>query len=138
MASDPFAQLLAVASQGVQVQAAQLRERGDLTKAAKLHGITKAGMWCRWNSHKIDHARKAQNARKWREEVMRPEWVEYCKAHARRWPDAVPCGFGRWIKDRQYIAWRVDPSAVLARPNERSLFASFEAFERAGRAAGYF
>lgn len=107
----------------------RVRDGSVSAAACRAAGVSRSSLWARLHPERIDRAKKAAQARRWREHVVRPGWVAYCQAYRDRWPGSSPIGFGRWIKERHYAVWPSDPERVL-RLNVRSRASAREAHDK--------
>lgn len=130
--------------QGLQALPSQIEFRnpsrmpqGAVSAAAcRAAGVSRSTLWARLNPDRVDAVQRAEAARQWRER-MRVEWLAYCAAYRSTWPDrGAPIGFGRWLADGWYRAWRASSDAVLSAPNVRTLRSARNALESAMHPGG--
>jgi hypothetical protein len=102
-------------------QARRVVRDGSTSKAAcKAAGVSASALWLRLHPERIDRVKRAQKAREWREQRIRPGWLAYCAAYRERFTVGHPMGFGRWMGDKHYRTWASDPDQLLAAPNTRN------------------
>lgn len=97
---------------------------------ARSAGVSRSTMWARVHPERVNAARKAAQAKAWRE-AKRADWLQYCQAYRSAWPGGQPVGFGRWIAEGHYDRWSLSPAELLAAPNRRSQQAARASLESA-------